>query len=141
MKCVREISFFKNIREVREFEFGVFYYFNGLVIAEIKEGVVFSWKMADKALRAAYEIFGTKSPFVYISNRINNYYILPTDWIKLYTHRGNLKFYSVVGTTRGGYISLLIERLLFRKSIRKFSDLEDAVAWSLSKMQHKEVMA
>ena len=48
MRSVREIDFFKNIREIREYEFGVFYFFDGLVISEIKEDVVFNWNMAQK---------------------------------------------------------------------------------------------
>ena len=82
MKRVKDLPYFKKIREVREFEFGVFYYFDGLVISEIKEGVVFDWNMAKRAVAAAKEIFGEETPIAYISNRINSYTVVPTEWLK-----------------------------------------------------------
>jgi len=117
MKSVKQTDFFKNIRQVREFEFGTFYFFDGLVISEMKEGVIFRWKMADRAIKAAHEVLGQEKPIVYISNRINSYF-----------------FYSVVGSTRGSFASLILERLFFRSSIRKFSDLEEAINWSVEKI-------
>ncbi|MFS4455235.1 hypothetical protein [Maribacter sp. 2304DJ31-5] len=134
MKSVKQLDFFKNIREVREFEFGIFYYFNEFVISEIKEGVVFSWNMAEKAIRATHEIYGNEAPFVYISNRINNYYIMPIDWMKFHRNREKLNFYSVVGNTNESLTSIVLERFFFRKPIPKFSDLEQAIEWSLAKI-------
>ncbi len=134
MKSVKNIDFFKNIRQVREFEFGVFYFFDGLVISEMKNGVIFNWNMAQKAIKAAHEVLGEDAQIAYISNRINNYYVVPTDWIKFYKNRHQLNFYSVVGYTKGNVVSLYLERLFFRNSIRKFTDLEEAIQWSMEKI-------
>lgn len=134
MKSVKQIDFFKNIRQVREFEFGIFYFFDGLVISEMKEGTVFSWRMAEKALKAAHQVLGKKTPVSYISNRINGYFIAPTDWIKFYKNRHKLHLYSVVGYTRGNILSFYLEQFFFRKSIRKFNDIEVAINWSLEKI-------
>ncbi|WP_073182017.1 hypothetical protein [Flagellimonas flava] len=138
MQCVKEIDFFRNIREIREYEFGVFYFFDGLVISEIKKDVVFNWAMAQKAIDAAYEIIGKDKPIAYISNRINNYSVVPTDWIKFYTNRNQLEFYSVVAYNKGGLASLILERMFFRNSIRQFSDLDSAIKWSLTKISEME---
>ncbi|MEM9646954.1 MAG: hypothetical protein AAF969_00625 [Bacteroidota bacterium] len=138
MQRVKEIDFFRNIREIREYEFGVFYFFDGLVISEIKEDVVFNWTMAQKAIDAAYEIIGRDKPIAYISNRINNYSVVPTDWIKFYTNRNQLEFYSVVAYNKGGLASLILERMFFRNIIQQFSDLDSAIAWSLSKISEVE---
>jgi hypothetical protein len=135
MKRVRELPFFKNIREVREFDFGIFYYFDGLVISEIKEGVIFDWNMAEKAVIAAQEIFGENAPIAYISNRINSYTISPTDWIKFYNNRNRLSFYSVVGSTQGSFTSLVLERMFFQNSIHQFTDLQQAIDFSLAKIE------
>jgi len=139
MKSVKHIDFFKNIRHIREFEFGVFYYFDNLVISEMKEGIIFSWQMAEKALHAAYEVFGEKTPVTYISNRINGYFIAPTDWIKFYRNRHKLHLYSVVGYTRGNILSFFLEQFFFRKSIRKFNDIEEAIQWSIEKITAEKV--
>ena len=71
MKRFMELDFCKKIREIREYEFGVFYYFDKLVISEIKEDILFQWKMAEKTIMAAPEIFGKGSSLVYSSNRVN----------------------------------------------------------------------
>ncbi|MEM8999111.1 MAG: hypothetical protein AAGB24_02520 [Bacteroidota bacterium] len=138
MKRVTDLDFFKNIREIREFQFGVFYYFEGLVISEINEGVIFNWKMAKKAIAAAHEIFGEEKPIAYISNRINNYHVVASDWAKLYKNRNQLDFYSVVGNTKGSYSSLVLERVFFQNSIQQFPDLDKAVNWSLAEINKRK---
>lgn len=140
MKSVKNLDFFKNIRQVREFEFGIFYFFDGLVISEMKDGVVFNWRMAEKAIKAAHEVLGEGTPIAYISNRINSYFVVPTDWVKFYKNRHQLHFYSVVGYTKGNVLSLFLERLFFRNSIRKFTDLEEAIQWSMKKIASKKVL-
>ncbi|RRQ49955.1 hypothetical protein DZC72_05060 [Maribacter algicola] len=138
MKRVKDIPYFKNIREVREFEFGVFYYFDGLVISEINEGVVFDWNMAKRAVAAAKEIFGEEKPIAYISNRINSYTVVPTEWLKFYKNRHQLSYYSVVGSTQGSFASIVLEKMFFKESLRQFNDLEAAVAWSLDRIKEKK---
>ncbi|WP_226789839.1 hypothetical protein [Flagellimonas hadalis] len=69
MKSVKELDFFKNIREIREYEFGIFYFFDGLIISEMNEGETFDWSIAEKIIDAAYEILGEEKPIAYISNR------------------------------------------------------------------------
>ncbi|SNY95108.1 hypothetical protein [Flagellimonas pacifica] len=140
MQSVKEIEFFQNIREIRECEFGVFYFFDGLVISEIKEGVVFNWAMAEKIIAIAYEIIGKDEPIAYISNRINNYSVVPSDWLKFYTHRHHLELYSVVSNTKSGFASLLLEKMFFRNNIQQFPNLESAIEWSMKKIESKKDM-
>ena len=141
MKRVKRIPFFKNIKEIREYQFGTFYFFDGIVISEMNEGVTFEWNMAKKAIKAAQEIFGEDMPIAYISNRINNYHIVPTDWSKFYANRNQLSFYSVVGQTKGSFASLVMERMFFKNSIKQFTDLEEAIIWSLSKIEKKQELS
>lgn len=135
MKRVVDTSHFKNIREIREYHFGKFYFFNGLVIGELNEGITFNWEMGKRAIDAAHEVFGENLPIAYISNRINNYYVVPADWSKFFTNRHQLLFYSVVGDTKGSFASLVMEKVFFRNSIKKFLDLEEAIEWSLKKIE------
>ncbi|WP_435624136.1 hypothetical protein [Flagellimonas sp.] len=141
MKRVREIEFFKNIREIREYEFGVFYFFDNLVISEINEGVLLGWEMATKAVDAAYEVIGRDNTIAYISNRVNNYSVVAADWRKFYFNRHQLDFYSVVGQTHGSFASLVMERMFFRNNIKQFSDLEEAIEWSLSRIEEQSQIA
>ncbi|MEZ4809930.1 MAG: hypothetical protein R2819_06185 [Allomuricauda sp.] len=136
-RTVKEIGFFKNIREVRECEFGVFYFFDGLVISEIKEGIVFNWDMAKKIIDVAYDLLGRDTPIALVSNRINNYSVVPTDWLKFYKHRHQLEFYSIVAYNKSGLSSIVLERMFFKNNIRQFSNLENAIKWSMEKVSER----
>jgi len=139
MKRVKDIPFFKNIKEIREYQFGTFYFFESLVIAEINEGETFGWEMAKRAIDGARAVFGDDMPIAYISNRVNEYHVVPTDWVKFYANRNQLTLYSVVGNTSGSLASLVMERMFFKHSIKQFSDLEKAIAWSLEQLKsHKK---
>ncbi|RUA14578.1 MAG: hypothetical protein DSY83_09185 [Flavobacteriia bacterium] len=137
MKSVKELDFFKNIREIREYEFGIFYFFDGLIISEMNEGETFDWSIAEKIIDAAYEILGEEKPIAYISNRINNYSVVPTDWLKFYKNRHKLELYSIVAYNKNGLASIILEKMFFKDSIRQFTDLESAISWSLSKISDK----
>lgn len=134
MARVKELSFFKNIREVREFEFGTFYFFDNLVISEINKGVFFQWKMAEKVMKVAKAFYGEHTPIAYISNRIHSYTVAPADWIKFYNNRHDLAYYCAVGSTKGNLPSTLLEKMFFTSSLQNFDALEDAIAWSLEKL-------
>ncbi|MBR9854063.1 MAG: hypothetical protein GYB37_05710 [Algicola sp.] len=139
MQSVRELEFFKNIRESREYEFGIFFFFEGLVISEMKEGAIFNWAIAEKIIAAAYQVLGKDKPIAYISNRINDYSVVPTDWLKFYKHRHQLEFYSIVAYNKSGLASVVLERMFFRNKIRQFSDLDNAIKFSLSKVTDKKI--
>ena len=137
MKRVKELDFFKNIKEIREYQFGSFYFFEGLVIGELNAGITFGWEMGKKAIDAAKEIFGEDLPIAYISNRINDYYVVPADWGKFFKNRHQLDFYCVVGETKGSFASLVMERVFFKNSIKQFTDLEKAIEWSLKRIAER----
>ncbi len=141
MKRVKDLDFFRNIKEIREYQFGSFYFFEGLVIGELNGGITFNWEMGEKVIDAAQEVFGENMPIAYISNRINDYYVVPTDWAKFYKNRHRLDFYCVVGNTKGSFASLVMERMFFKNSIKQFSDLEQALDWSLAKIKERKKKA
>jgi hypothetical protein len=141
MQKVRDLAIFKKIKEVREYEFGVFYFFDGLVISEMSEGATFDWDKAKKIISVAYEILGKDKPVAYISNRIHDYSVVPTDWLKFYKNRHHLEFYSIVAYNKSGLASVILEKMFFRNKIKQFSDLEDAVQWSLAKVSEKMNMS
>ena len=139
MQRVRDLEFFKQIREIREYEFGMFYFFDGLVISEMNEGEIFNWAIAEKIIDVAYEVLGRDKPIAYISNRIHNYSVVPTDWLKFHKHRHQLEFYSIVAYDNSGLAIVVLERMFFRNKIRQFSNLENAIKWSLAKINEKKI--
>lgn len=134
MKRVRQLDLFKQIKEIREFDFGVFYFFKeGIIISEMNEGVHFQWDDAKKVVYAAQDIYGLQIPIIYVANRINNYTVVPSDWVKFYKNRNDMAHYAVVGQTKGSFASLVLERLFFPYSIIQFKNLDQAVEWAIEK--------
>jgi hypothetical protein len=80
------------------------------------------------------EVLGKDVPIAYISNRINNYFVVPTDWVKFYSNRHQLHFYSVVGATKGSFASIVFKRMFFKESILKFTYLTSAIEWRIAKI-------
>lgn len=139
MQSVKDLEFFKNIQEIREYEFGIFYFFDGLVISEMNEGEIFDWSIAEKIIEVAYLVLGRDKPIAYISNRIHEYSVVPTDWLKFYKRRHQLELYSIVAYNKSGLTSVVLERMFFRNKIRQFSCLENAIKWSLAKVNEKNI--
>ena len=129
MKRVKEIPFFKNIIQVREYQFGKFFFFDGIVISEINEGETFAWPMAKLVIADAHELLGKRTPIYYISNRVNAYKIVAKDWKNFFIHREQLAIYCIVEKTHTHFFGSIMERIFLRRGIRKFTDLEEAIAW------------
>ncbi|MDO1513012.1 hypothetical protein Q2T41_10130 [Maribacter confluentis] len=131
MKRVKEHNIYNSIREIREFDFGVFYFFTGgIIISEMNEGVLFKWKDALKIVHAAEEIYGLEIPIIYVANRINSYYVVPSNWVMFYRNRTKMAHYGVVGQTRGSFASILLEKLFFKNSLVQFKNLDHATTWA-----------
>jgi len=115
-----------------EYDFGTYFLFDGFIIAEIKPGVILNWdnhgkKIANDILDL-YDSNGEN--IIYISNRINDYSIVPSDWIKFYKSNYKLKGYAVVNHTKSGHVNYLLERLFLNSKSKKFNSLERAIEWA-----------
>ncbi len=132
MKRVRELELINQIKEIREFEFGVFYFFKGgIVISEMHEGAQFNWKNAKKAVYAAQEIYDKDIPLIYIANRVNKYRVAPFEWFKYHKNRFDMQYIASVGPLKNNILSTFFKNLIFPKRIRMFTNLDEAVAWAL----------
>ncbi|SHJ61221.1 hypothetical protein SAMN04488007_0878 [Maribacter aquivivus] len=132
MKRVRELELINQIREIREFEFGVFYFFKGgIVISEMNEGAKFKWNNAKKAVYAAQEIYDNDIPLIYIANRVNRYRVSPFEWFKFHKNRFDMQHIASVGALKNNIFSTMLKQLIFPKRIKTFTDLDQAVAWAL----------
>ncbi|MDO6470978.1 hypothetical protein [Maribacter sp. 1_MG-2023] len=139
MKRVRELELINQIREIREFEFGVFYFFKGgIVISEMNEGAKFKWENAKKAVYAAQEIYEKGIPLIYIANRVNKYRVSPFEWFKFHKNRFDMQYIASVGALKNNILSSILKQLIFPKRIQTFTDLDEAVNWALqiSKKAH-----
>lgn len=121
------------------YAFGDFYLFDNFIISEIKAGEVVSWENVGKLLVTDIrEIYGSRSKeLVYISNRINKYSVMPSDWIKFRRNDCNIRAYGIVSYNKRAYLNALLEKLFFSSRLQFFTSLESAICWA-REVQHEE---
>lgn len=122
-------------------EYGIYYFFDGFVVSEINEGVTYTWEASQALINAAYEHYGPNPNVCYISNRINQYSIKPTDWLKFFKNNNQLNGYATVSYNEKNWLNALIEKAFMFTKVERFKSLEDAIAWArqLNKDQENQV--
>ena len=118
-ECLKEINY----------SFGKVFIFKDFVISEFCRGEVISWEKQIKLVVEDIAAFCNSdgSNVVYISNRINSYSLIAADWLKFYKSNYNLKAYCVISQNKAGYLNSMIEKLFFKKEIKHFSNLYEAI--------------
>lgn len=132
MGRLKDSIFYHDAIHEINYPFGDFYLFDGFVIAEINEGVTFTWddhgKKAIEHITYLYETNGQN--ITLISNRVNPYSIKPTDWKKLSKSQYSLKGYAIVTYSKIGNSIALLEKLFINTKSKRFNSLENAIAWA-----------
>lgn len=121
------------------FDFGNFYIFDHYVIGEIFEDAHYNWELAEKAIEAVYDFYGTRSIKVsYISNRVHSYSINAQDWLRFFQDRHHLDAFAIVAYDKLRIMNVVLEKIFFHSRIKKFHSLDDAVAWIKTIQTHTE---
>ncbi|WP_299897229.1 hypothetical protein [uncultured Aquimarina sp.] len=132
MQYLKDTVFFREAIQELNYSFGNFYLFDGYVVGEINEDVVFTWddhaKILVEHLTNLYDHDGGE--IVYITNRVHSYAVKPSDWIKFYRSDYKLRAYGIVSYTPKGLMNVLLEKLFMRNKIRGFDTLGDAIHWA-----------
>ncbi|WP_103068128.1 hypothetical protein [Aquimarina sediminis] len=141
MGYIKDSPFYKDAIHEFEYSCGTYYLFDTFVVAEIKEGITYTWddhaKPIVEELTHLYDQNGEN--IVYISNRVHLYSVKPSDWIKFFSNNYKLKAYAIVSYTQRGFLNSLIEKLFMRNNFKSFDNLEDAIIWAKSLTQKPEI--
>ena len=115
----------------------VYIYNKRIAVVEVNEGVNLSYASAASLLFKGLMAFKNR-PWVYISNRVNSYSVVPTDYE--YLHKiSTLKALSIVVPPGTDPSTTAIEQIFCRKPFQLFSDgLEEALVWA-EKVLNEEV--
>lgn len=111
-------------------DYGNYYFLKGIVIAEIKEGVVFNWEASQDIISAAISHYGENPQICYITNRVNAYSVNPVDWIKFFKLDYNLNGYAIVTYNNTSWINALIEKVFLSTKVNRFTSLYEAINWA-----------
>jgi len=113
-----------------DLEVGSFYFYSNYMVAEIKEGIAFDYENATEMLHLAKEYFNNKTPFVYITNRVNSYSFNPTAHFKTAAMFPNLRGYATVTYDTINHEIAQMEETFMNRPVGNFKILEDAVTWA-----------
>ena len=135
MISIQKTDLYNSVVKELNYEYGNVYIFEGFVVSEINEEVLFSWENhAMEIVNDVTEFTGCRGEdLIYISHRIHSYSVLPNDWLKFFKQSYTLKGYGVVGYTNGSLMNTMIENLFFSKKIKRFTDINAAVQWATDK--------
>ena len=109
---------------------GNYYFFKDFIIAEINEGVIYTWESAQDIIEAAIKHYGEDSSICYISNRVNKYEVNPSDWLKFFRNNHFISGYAIVTYTERGWINAILEKFFLSTVAEHFKDLYDAIDWA-----------
>ena len=128
MESVKDTVLYQDVLKELSFSFGKVFIFKGFVISEINQGEVVSWDNAKLIIDEVTSFLNTRGEdIIYISNRINSYSVVATDWLKFFKQRYTLKAYCVVSENQSGILNLMIEKLFFKNKIKHFEDIYTAI--------------
>lgn len=113
-----------------DLDVGTFYFYRNYMVAEVKENIVFALENAMGMLQLAKAYFGNKTPFVYITNRVNSYSFNPTVHYKTVAMFPNLKGYATVTYDAINHEIAHMEEFFMNRPVKNFRNLEDAIAWA-----------
>ncbi len=118
-----------NPKEVT-FSFGDFFFFKNFIVAEIYEGVHFSWDKVLKLVKEIYKHYGDDFKIAYISNRVNSYSIEPVTWMRL-RKEGHIfvTAIAIVSYTELAVKMATLEKVFASASLKRCNSLAEAINW------------
>jgi len=132
MSSIKDTSFYHDCIHILSYPFGDFYLFDTFVIGEVNEGVVIKWKDHAQILVADLENLyeqNTKN-LVYISNRVNPYSVVPSDWVHFFRYGYAIKGYGIISYNLREKLNSKLENLFFKKAFKSLDSLSDAILWA-----------
>lgn len=132
MEYLKNTYHYKEAIKELNYSFGNYYLFEGYVIAEINEDVVYSWeehgKIVTQDISNLYDNNGSK--LIYITNRVNPYNVKPTDWLNFFKNSNSLKGYGIVSYSKASFQTAILEKLFVKCNILRFVSLSSAISWA-----------
>lgn len=116
-----------------ELDFSTLKFFDCYVVSQLKEDVVFDRPQVKELVEVCLNYFGDKH-FVYISQRIHNYNVNPTIYLKL-KEAHNLCGIAIVSQKTSALNMAAFEKNFAKVPFEVFLELDDAKKWALQKVK------
>ncbi len=119
---------------------GQLYFFNNIVISEIKEGIHVTFENSQELIEAIKDYFGSSRPFGMVSNMINSYSVNLTDSEKFKEELKNLSAYAMVTYNAAGKLNAEIASNFCKvKDEISFDDLYKAADTVYNKVKQVKI--
>lgn len=105
---VEDSNLIDQIKDIHISDNGRYYFFEDFIIAEINKDIVYTWESAQDVIEAAYNFYGQNISVCYITNRVNQYSINPSDWLKFFKADHPLNGYAIVSESEIGWDSSIL---------------------------------
>ena len=112
-----------------ELDFGTLEIHDHCVISTIKEGVLFD-KEERKKLFKVFDAYFEEKPFVYISNRKNDYTVNPTSYLQEDDYSNQLVGMAVLCYSKSSYQTALFEKKFYSRAFNVFYNIEACKLWA-----------
>ncbi|WP_378187333.1 hypothetical protein ACE939_03170 [Aquimarina sp. W85] len=134
MEYLKDTIFYQEAIQEINYDFGNYYLFESFVVGEVNEDIVYTWKHhGKKVVEELSHIYDNNGKsLVYITNRIHEYSVVPSDWIYFFKLSYSLKGYGIVSNNPSTLFNSALEKLFMRSRLKKFGTLEDAIVWAKS---------
>lgn len=103
------------------------YLYDNFVVIEVNEGATLSFKNGFTLLLKVLTTLGTK-PWIYVSNRVNSYAVVPTDY-KYLNKVPTLKGFAIINSKTSKLNNAHLEKAFSKKPFTIVSDLSEAYDW------------
>ena len=120
-----------NSIKTQELDFCILTFYPNFVISEIKEGVSLNAKQIAEAHLTITNFFGDDNCYGYISLRINDYNVNPTDYLTCPFYK-NITGMAVVSDQLAKRETANFEKAFFKKPLEVFLTLEEAKTWIIN---------
>ncbi|TJY34029.1 hypothetical protein [Pontimicrobium aquaticum] len=135
----KDSKYFKKLSyKIIQLDFGTFYLLDKCIIAEINEGVHYSWEEEHELYLKLIEHYSSDAKIGYISNRINAYSIDTEIWSKFVNEYDFIIASAIVTYNDFSYINATIEKEFSKKSLKRCTSLDQAINWVLNLIEFKE---
>jgi len=115
--------------EKLEMPFGIYYLCENFFIGELQEGIHFDWIKAEMLFKKLIHFYSNCSNVGFISNRINDYSVDPTNWTKVEKKYDFITAGAIVIYNSSTLMNASIEKKFTKKSIKRCTSLKEAINW------------
>lgn len=126
----------QNVRKIKSYflPIGKYDFYENLVVSEYNEGITLDFEACRDLFFLIDRHFGDHKPYGILSNRVNSFSVIPTDYNLLKNHHYNMKAIAVVSNLENAKINVTIEQQFCPKPMDLFSNVPDAMDWLLKRV-------